>query len=109
MIDKLSTGRNPTSGQADSWQRRWQNSWAALKSPQFLVSVAIAAFFATYLGIWLQQIALKYTAAGIAQALLATSPLFVLPMAAVMGDRISWRATIGATIALSGVWILLYT
>lgn len=108
--DQRTTNRSdPTSGQSDSWQRRWQSSWVALKSPRFLVSVAIAAFFATYLGIWLQQIALKYTAAGIAQALLATSPLFVLPMAAVMGDRISWRATIGAAIALSGVWILLYT
>ena len=91
----------------DSWQMRWHQSLSALKRPALLGAVAIAAFFATYLGIWLQQIALKYTAAGIAQSLLATSPLFVLPMAAVLGDRISFRAALGAAVALGGVWILL--
>lgn len=93
--------------QPDSWQIRWHQSLSALKRPALLGAVAIAAFFATYLGIWLQQIALKYTSAGIAQSLLATSPLFVLPMAAALGDRISLRATLGAAVALGGVWILL--
>lgn len=91
-----------------SWRSRWQQSLKELKTPSLLVSIALAAFFATYLGIWLQQISLKYTEAGIAQALLATSPLFVLPMAALLGDRISWRATLGAVVALSGVWVLLF-
>ncbi len=90
------------------WRSRWQQSLADLKTPSLLLGIATASFFATYLGIWLQQIALKYTAAGIAQALLATSPLFVLPMVALLGDRISWRATFGAAIALLGVWILLF-
>ena len=67
------------------WKSRWQQSLTDLKTPALLLAIAAASFFATYLGIWLQQIALKYTAAGIAQALLATSPLFVLPMAAVLG------------------------
>jgi drug/metabolite transporter (DMT)-like permease len=89
-------------------QNPWQDVLAVLKSPKLLVIVALTAFFGTYLGIWLQQIALKYTAAGIAQSLLATSPLFVLPMAAWLGDRVSWRAAGGAIVALSGVW-LLYT
>ncbi|MEM6448929.1 MAG: DMT family transporter [Cyanobacteria bacterium P01_D01_bin.105] len=90
-----------------NWRHRWHNSLMALKQPSLLVAVAIAALLGTYLGIWLQQIALKHTATGIAQALLATSPLFVLPMAALLGDHISYRATLGAVIALSGVWILL--
>jgi drug/metabolite transporter (DMT)-like permease len=90
-----------------NWQIRWQNSLTALRQPPLLGGVALAALLGTYLGIWLQQVALKYTAAGIAQALLATSPLFVLPMAAVLGDRVSFRATLGAAIALGGVWILL--
>ena len=91
----------------DGWQMRWHQSLSDLKRPALLGAIAIAAFFATYLGIWLQQIALKYTAAGIAQSLLATSPLFVLPMAAALGDRISLRAALGAAVALGGVWILL--
>ncbi len=100
--------RHTVEGWHDTWQSRWQNSLTAMKTPKVLIAVAIAAFFGTYLGIWLQQIALKYTAAGIAQSLLATSPLFVLPMVALLGDRISWRAAIGAAIALAGVWLLLY-
>lgn len=100
--------RRTVEGWHDTWQTRWQASLTAMKTPKVIGAVAIAAFFGTYLGIWLQQIALKYTAAGIAQSLLATSPLFVLPMAALLGDRISWRATIGAAIALAGVWLLLY-
>ena len=98
---------NSDEPQQKIWQQRWSRSLAALKQPSLLFSVGMAAFFGTYLGIWLQQVSLKYTAAGIAQALLATSPLFVLPLAAMVGDRITYRAVIGAAIALSGVWILI--
>ena len=90
-------------------RKRWRSVIAVLKSPRLLGSVAIASFFATYLGIWLQQIALKYTAAGIAQSLLATSPLFVLPIAALLGEKISRRAILGVAIALCGVWLLLHS
>ncbi|MEL6489427.1 MAG: DMT family transporter [Cyanobacteria bacterium J06621_3] len=86
---------------------QWRAALLRLRSPKLLLAIATASFFATYLGIWLQQIALKYAVTGVAQALLATSPLFVLPMAVLLGDRINWRATVGALIALSGVWILL--
>ena len=97
-----------SAGKAGDWQTRWQKSAIALRKPKLIASVSMVAFFATYLGIWLQQVALKYAATGVAQALLATSPLFVLPMARVLGDRISWRSAGGAAIALSGVWLLLY-
>ncbi len=86
---------------------RWRSVLTTLKSPRLLSKIAGVSFFATYLGIWLQQISLKYTAAGIAQALLATSPLFVLPMAAILGDRITPRSVLGVAITLSGVWLLL--
>ncbi len=75
-------------------------------SGRLLGGVAIAAFFGTYLAIWLQQIALKYSPAGIAQSLLATSPIMVLPMALVIGERVTVRAVGGASIALGGVWLL---
>lgn len=75
-------------------------------SGRLLGGVAIAAFFGTYLAIWLQQVALKYSPAGIAQSLLATSPIMVLPMALVIGERITVRAACGAVVALAGVWLL---
>ena len=60
-----------------------------LRSGRLLAGVAVAAFFGTYLAIWLQQIAFKFAETGVAQAMLATSPVFVLPMAAMMGE--CWR------------------
>jgi drug/metabolite transporter (DMT)-like permease len=69
-------------------------------------AIVFTAFASTYLGIWLQQVALKFTATGIAQALSATSPLFVLPLVIWMGETISLRAIVGVLIALIGVGLL---
>ena len=86
------------------WRRQKQTF--IRPSGRLLGGVAIAAFFGTYLGIWLQQVALKYSPTGIAQSLLATSPIMVLPMALVIGERITLRAICGAIVALVGVWLL---
>lgn len=77
-----------------------------LRSPKLSGTIALTAFFSTYLAIWLQQIAFRFTAAGIVQALSATSPLFVLPFAAGMGDRVSLRAVLGAIVAIGGIGLL---
>ncbi|WP_347277442.1 DMT family transporter [Pseudanabaena sp. FACHB-2040] len=77
-----------------------------LRSGRLLGLVAIAAFFGTYLGIWLQQTALKFAPTGIAQALISTSPLFILPIAALLGERISFRAVLGVLVTLGGIWLL---
>jgi drug/metabolite transporter (DMT)-like permease len=82
-------------------EREWQQGW------QTLGILALTAVGTTYLGIWLQQTAIKYTAAGIAQTLGSTSPLFVLPMVAWMGERVSWRAFLGVALALVGVGLCL--
>ncbi len=63
-------------------------------------------FGSTYLGIWLQQTALKFVSAGIAQTLSAVSPLFILPIAAAMGDKISIRTILGVLVALVGIGVL---
>ena len=76
---------------------RWQIGWGNLGI------IAIAAFGSTYLGIWLQQTSLKFAPTGIAQTFLATSPLFVLPLVALQGEKISWRAILGVMISLAGI------
>nr|WP_041933770.1 DMT family transporter [Gloeothece verrucosa] len=68
--------------------------------------IALTAFGSTFLGIWLQQMSLKFAPTGIAQTLTSTSPLFVLPLAAWMGDKITLRALVGVLIALAGIAIL---
>jgi drug/metabolite transporter (DMT)-like permease len=72
-------------------------------STRTLGIIAIAAFGSTYLGIWLQQISLKFAPTGIAQTFLATSPLFILPIVAWQGEKISLRAIVGVVISLGGI------
>jgi drug/metabolite transporter (DMT)-like permease len=86
--------------------RRSESVRAIAWSPRLLGIIVLTAFGSTYLGIWLQQTALKFSPVGIAQTLTSTSPLFVLPIAAMMGDKISMRAIFGVAIALAGIWIL---
>ncbi len=80
--------------------------WKPMLSLKALGAIALASCFGTYLGIWLQQTALKFAPAGIAQTLIATSTLFVLPFSASLGERISIRAILGAIVSLCGVALL---
>lgn len=75
-------------------------------SLEAIKAVFVTAVGSTYLGIWLQQFALQQTEAGIAQTLLSTSPLFVLPLVKLRGEAISLRAALGALIAVIGVILL---
>jgi drug/metabolite transporter (DMT)-like permease len=78
-----------------------------LRSQRLFMVVAGTAFVSTYLGIWLQQLSLKYAPAGVAQSLSATSPLFVIPIAVIFaGDKVSARAVLGVLVAIAGVWLL---
>ncbi|HEY9906954.1 MAG TPA: DMT family transporter [Thermosynechococcaceae cyanobacterium] len=92
---------------AAGWQRSSPQALAPLRDRHFLVTLTVTAFASTYLAIWLQQISLKYTATGISQALSATSPLFVIPIALWQGEKVSWRGFLGVLVALSGVWLLI--
>jgi drug/metabolite transporter (DMT)-like permease len=94
------------------WQRQpivLPTKWGEAKTNmrRLVLTIVIVSFFSTYLGIWLQQVALKTTAAGIAQTLGATSPLFVLPIVALQGERVTIRSVLGASVALVGIGILL--
>jgi len=62
--------------------------------------------FGTYLAIWLQQLSFKYADVGIASTLLATSPLFVLPIEAFQKEKPSLRAILGVIVAILGVALI---
>ncbi len=91
-----------------TWQRQplFSGKFYQILSPKLALIIVITAFMSTYLGIWLQQTAFKFAPAGIAQTLLATSPLFVIPLVAFLGEKISYRSILGAIVALVGVFIL---
>lgn len=88
------------------FRRQTLRSIKQARSPRFLSVLVGTAFLGTYLGIWLQQTALKYTAAGIAQSLTSTSPLFVIPMAIALKEPVSLRAILGVWVAIAGIWLL---
>ncbi len=87
--------------------RRNLDSFQQLKVPKILGAIILAAFLGTYLGISLQQTSLKYAPAAIAQALSSTSPLFILPLAVLAGEKVSWRAVVGVVGAIGGIALLL--
>jgi len=83
------------------------DTFQQLKAPKILGAIILAAFLGTYLGIFLQQTSLKYAPAAIAQALSSTSPLFILPLAVLMGEKVSIRAVLGVVGAIAGIVLLL--
>lgn len=78
-------------------------------SKRILLSCFIAAFLGTYLAIWLQQTAIKLTDVGIAATLMQTSPIFVIPIVVLMGEKVSWRAIFGVIVTIIGIVILFYS
>jgi drug/metabolite transporter (DMT)-like permease len=92
------------------WQQQSRTSpvFAYWKSRKVIVATCFAAFCGTYLGIWLQQVAIKFTAVGIASTLLQTSPVFILPLSMWMGEKVSLRAIAGVLVAIAGIALLFY-
>lgn len=82
-------------------QWRMQTDWK--KTAKLLV---LTAFIGTYLCLWLQQMAVQGTSAGIAQTLLSTSPIFILPISALRGEKVTLRAVLGALISIFGVMLV---
>jgi drug/metabolite transporter (DMT)-like permease len=69
--------------------------------------IAAGVFCGTFIGVWLQQLALKITAAGVAQTLFSTNPLFILLILAVVEHKPpSLRALLGILVAIGGVALL---
>jgi len=86
---------------------RERRAWLAIfTTPQVLTAIMLGASVGTYLAIWLQQTSIKFAPAGIVQTLGSTSPVFVLPLAAWAGDRISRRSLAGVAIVMIGVALL---
>lgn len=62
-----------------------------------------AIFVGTFLALWLQQIALKHANPAIAQTLIATSPLFMLFIYMVKGEKVTAKSIIGTLAAVGGI------
>jgi drug/metabolite transporter (DMT)-like permease len=68
--------------------------------------VFLSSIIGAYICLWLQQLAIENMPAGIAQTILSTSPIFILPMMLLRGEKVSLRATVGAAVAIFGVTLV---
>jgi drug/metabolite transporter (DMT)-like permease len=89
------------------WLRKDENG-SRVTTWKLVRLVALVGFIGTYTSVWLQQLSIQYAPVAIAQTLLSTSPLFILPIIALRGEKLSFRAVVGAIIALAGI-VLLFT
>ncbi|MBQ4862927.1 DMT family transporter [Pseudoalteromonas sp. MMG013] len=67
----------------------------------------VAVFFGTFIGLWLQLSAVKYTDPAVAQTLLATAPLMVMTLTWIQKEEITRNMIVGGIFALFGVAVLL--
>jgi drug/metabolite transporter (DMT)-like permease len=72
-----------------------------------LILVLAGSVVGPYLGITLSLLAVAYTQVGVAATLMAMVPVVMLPISRVLtGERVTWRASVGATAAVAGVGCL---
>lgn len=70
---------------------------------RFALSVSVITFG----GFWLAIVAFKYTSVAVANSLISTEPIFVLPVSAILlKEKITLQAAAGAIIATIGVIVL---
>lgn len=83
-------------------------SWLSpFRNPRLLKKVSFVVFIVVFGGFWLSLLALKYIDVSIAMTLNSTTPLFILPMVAIMlKEKISIRAVLGAAVAVIGVALI---
>lgn len=70
--------------------------------------IVVATLLGTYAGVWLMNIGILHAPVGLAATLNSTSPVFILPLAAIfLNERITLRAVVGAVVAVIGIGVLM--
>ena len=76
----------------------------ALPKGKGLTVATATTIFGPFVGVGFSLMAVQYTAAGIASTLMAMTPIIILlPSHWLFGERITWRAVLGAVISVVGV------
>jgi drug/metabolite transporter (DMT)-like permease len=81
---------------------------AVLVSRPALLAALIGTTFGPVFGVWLSMVALRHADDGVAAALMATTPVFMLPVSVwFYGARIGVLGVVGTLLAVWGVACLL--
>lgn len=80
---------------------------ALREQPRAFAMISVAALIGPVMGVWLSLIAVQRTPVGIASTLIALTPVFLLPIGAIVfRERITMQAVIGTLIAFGGTALL---
>lgn len=87
---------------------RWENPMGLPRRDKTGAWLTVlGSIIGPFLGIALSLLAVKHTSVGIAATLMATVPIMMLPLLRLFyKERLSWKAIIGAVIAVAGVAVL---
>jgi drug/metabolite transporter (DMT)-like permease len=93
-----------------TFAKRWRDIGKALRDTKAVGCMALGATFGPFLGVSLLLAASQRIPTGLAQTIVATVPVLMIPVSLARGtERVTWRAALGAIVTVAGVAILMLT
>ncbi|MEE9393470.1 MAG: DMT family transporter [Planctomycetota bacterium] len=87
-----------------AFRGRLKRTWRSLQESGIWKSMLFPSFIGTFIGIFFMMIAIERSPPAVSGALLATTPIFVIPFAMVMlKEKATVRAVIGTAVVVAGV------
>ena len=91
-------------------QRRPLAMLVVMKNGPAFAGAMVGMVFGPVLGVWLSMTATHHAPLGVAATLMASSPLFMMPVSRfAYGARIGWLGFVGTVVAVGGAALLLLT
>jgi drug/metabolite transporter (DMT)-like permease len=86
--------------------RWWPRVREAVRDTKAMGPTAIGAVFGPFLGVGLSLLAVQLAPTGVASSVMATTPILMLPVSWIRGEKFGWAGALGAVIAVAGVAVL---
>jgi len=87
---------------------KWKNVKTALNDKKAVLFTAAGAAIGPFLGVSFSLLVLHYLSTGIASTFLSLVPVFIIPFSIfIHKEHVSFRAAVGAVIAVSGIYLLM--
>ena len=91
------------------WLRRWPAVARACRQRRPLAITSLGAIAGPFLGVTLLMRSIQTIPTGMAQTIVSIVPVLILPFIVLIEkERVSWRAVLGALIAVGGVSLLIF-
>lgn len=88
---------------------RYPRVLETLRDARAFALIALGAFLGPFLGVGLLLFSVQRVPAGVAQTIVSIMPVLIVPFVVVLyKERVSWRAFLGACVAVAGVALLFY-